>query len=197
VNPFVRLELDAGHYHPRIARPLGNNAGSQALWCPGAYGDQNMIASARSQAEGLTAQLARICRTIHPCPETFSTYGHDIRNLLILAATEVEMSCRGALKANGSTRARLSMNEYVALADVMGLQDFAVRFPTFPWLETIKPFEGWSSLASLNLREGDAEARLPGSSWSTGTFFGLEAGTRSPPITQPPIVCYLATVRPI
>ncbi len=144
-NPFVRLQLEADQYYPRIARPLGNNAGPQALWCPGASVDQNMIASARSQAEGLTAQLGRVCRTIHPCPETFSTYGHDIRNLLILASTEVEMSCRGVLRVNGSTKTRLSMNEYVALADVMGLRDFAVRFPTFPWLDPIRPFENWLS----------------------------------------------------
>lgn len=82
-------------------------------------------------------------------PDTFSVYGHDIRNLLVLAATEVEMHCHGVLLANGARDRRFKMADYVVLAEVMKLPVYGVRFPAFPWLDVIRPFENWSATHSL------------------------------------------------
>jgi hypothetical protein len=76
--------------------------------------------------------------------ETIHFYGHEIRNLLILAATEVEMHWRGILKANGSTASKFNTNEYIKLADPLKLVDYAVTFLDFPDLQSIRPFAGWS-----------------------------------------------------
>jgi hypothetical protein len=38
----------------------------------------------------LARQLDRIFQTIHPTERNMKVYGHDIRNLLFLAATEAE-----------------------------------------------------------------------------------------------------------
>jgi hypothetical protein len=64
---------------------------------------------------------------------------------LILACTEVESHCRGVLNANGVAGERLSMNDYVKLRAAMRLDEYAIAFPSYPWLEPIRPFFGWGS----------------------------------------------------
>lgn len=141
--PFIRLTLPAGHHYPRIARPTAT-AGSARIHSPSFRSDRNALAAAKGQMAALTTQLAQICRTIYPDERTFSTWGHDIRNLLILAATEVEMNLRGVLKANGSTKIKPNMNDYVALAEILRLEDYSISFNNYPWLAPIQPFAGWS-----------------------------------------------------
>jgi hypothetical protein len=91
----------------------------------------------------LTRQLDRICQTVQPAEETLSVYGHEIRNLLILACTEAEMHWRGILHANGIDQARYDTRSYVKLYGAMRLGDYTVRFPAFPWLLPVCPFDGW------------------------------------------------------
>jgi hypothetical protein len=71
------------------------------------------------------------------------TFGHDIRNLLILACTEVEAHWRGILKANGVQRDNLNRQDYVKLAPVLRLPEYSISCPNFPWLTPITPFENW------------------------------------------------------
>lgn len=139
-SPFIPLELAPGHYYPRIARP-GALTDEPGLW--NHNDDPNFMASAASQAAVLTADLARICRVIQPSPDTLATYGHDIRNLLVLAATEVEMHCRGILMANGAKKRAFTMADYVGLSPLLGLPEYSVRFPAYPWLGAIRPFAAW------------------------------------------------------
>jgi len=103
------------------------------------------LETGRGQLVALREQLERIFRTVHPIDKNFDTYGHDIRNLLILAATEVEAHWKGILKANGAGGA--STNEYVKLLPAMKLDEYAVRLPFYPWLAPIKPFQGRSNAA--------------------------------------------------
>lgn len=140
VSPFVTLELPAGHYYPRLARPIEPSE-DRPLWSPTA--DRNLVASSGSQVAVLAGELGRLCRTVHPSPANFQVFGHDIRNLLILAATEVEMHFRGVLAANGATKRQPNMNDYAVLGTLMKLEDYGIAFPAYPWLEPIRPFAGW------------------------------------------------------
>jgi hypothetical protein len=143
-DPFIRLRLDQGHYHRRIARPLLNaREDAHLLFCPSLHLEQAAVASSRGQALSLLRLLQSICQTVQPGPKTFAAYGHDIRNLVILACTEVETHWRGVLVANGAQRKSFTTADYVKLVDIMGLRDFLVSFPAFPDLEPIRPFEGW------------------------------------------------------
>lgn len=90
-------------------------------------------------------QLDRICQTVHPTPATFASFGYDIRNLLILACTEVESHWCGVLAANGVKGDRLSTNDYVKLCPAMRLGAYAVSFPSYPWLSPVIPFAGWGT----------------------------------------------------
>lgn len=142
-NPFHQTRLDMGEHNPRIARPLALAHADWGLWSPSLHSEPAVVAASRGQAEALLRQLQRICQTVQPGPATFAAYGHDIRNLMMLACMEVETHWRGVLVANGARRERFSTNDYVALAEVMGLRDYVVRFPAFPDLDPIRPFAGW------------------------------------------------------
>ncbi len=80
-----------------------------------------------------------------------AVYGHEIRNLLILAATEAEMHMRGILTANGFSNPAangkekaINSNAYAKLYGPLKLNDYVVNFPNFPDLEPIRPFSGWN-----------------------------------------------------
>jgi hypothetical protein len=146
--PFHKAVLQAGEFHPRMARPIDQHPNEAPGWSPGARTEANAIAIARSQLTVLTRQLDRICQTVQSTPDTFIAFGHDIRNLLILACTEVESHWRGVLVANGVKGDRFTTREYVALKEAMRLDEYDVAFPNYPWLAPVKPFAGWGGTGS-------------------------------------------------
>jgi hypothetical protein len=143
--PFHKTVLDPGQFYPRMARPSNAHPTEAPGWNPGAMAEQDFMAISRGQLTALMRQLDRICQTVQPTEKTFDTFGHDIRNLLILACTEVESHWRGVLVANGLTKVRFNTFDYVMLRDAMRLDEYAVDFPIYPWLQPLKPFAGWSS----------------------------------------------------
>lgn len=147
VNPFQKCLLEPGQFYLRMARPYDQHPGEAPGRNPGVQAEYNVLAMALSQLRALTTQLENICQTVHPMDKTFGAFGHDIRNLLILASTEAETHWRGVLVANGIVKKIYSTNEYVLLRSAMRLDEYAVTFPSFPWLDPIKPFEGWDAAA--------------------------------------------------
>jgi len=107
--------------------------------------DTIFVAISRGQLTALMRQLDLICQTVHPSEDTFNAFGHSIRNLLILACTEVETHWRGILAANKFKKEQYSTNHYVLLQGAMRLGDYAIEFPSFPWLAPVRPFEGWGT----------------------------------------------------
>lgn len=140
---FHSMTLGPGEFYPRIARPLAL-AGQARLWSPALEAEKSFIANARTQLTVLARKLEIICQTVEPSERTLDVYGHEIRNLLILAATETEMHWRGILVKNGSQAQRLNNNEYVKLVGPLKLTDYEVTFRDFPLLRPIRPFAGWS-----------------------------------------------------
>lgn len=127
---MVETELPRGAYYPRMARPIfGRGQVSLDTELPDVSAHANELASLRGQLVSLMRLLESICQTIHPCKDTFSAYGHDIRNLLILACTEVETHWRAILTANGITKSRFDTNDYVKLAEPMELGEYAISLP--------------------------------------------------------------------
>ncbi|MGH1556984.1 hypothetical protein ACRAWD_02635 [Caulobacter segnis] len=82
---------------------------------------------------------------MQPTTANLGAYGHEIRNLLILAAMEVETHWRGVLVANGFTRDRPWTSDYVKLLVPMRLDQYAVGFRHYPWMDPVRPFGGWSA----------------------------------------------------
>ena len=143
--PFHKARLQPGEFYPRIARPNDQHPHKSPGSNPGARNEANVIAITRGRLIALTRQLDRICQTVQPTEGTFGAFGHDIRNLLILACTEAESHWRGVLVANGVSKDRFNTTDYVALKDAMRLNEYAVDFPNYPWMAPIRPYADWGS----------------------------------------------------
>jgi hypothetical protein len=82
----------------------------------------------------------------------------------------VEAHWRGVLRVNGITGDRFTTNDYVRLLPAMKLDEFAVTFPSYPWLEEVRPYKGWGSsskptedlqwYASYNAAKHDRESQF-------------------------------------
>lgn len=144
-RPFHRITLGPGRYYPRIARPYALMK-KQMLRLPEPQLEQRYLASASNQLDALIDSLKAICRVVQPAPATLSVYGHEIRNLLILASTEAEMHWRGVLAANGASD-RSGTTHYVSLVEPLKLRDYRVRFHASPGIEEIGPFANWDAAA--------------------------------------------------
>jgi hypothetical protein len=136
---FIPLKLIPGEYYPRMARPSARYPTQGPGFCPDT--SPSLLEAGRGQLLVLSEQLERIFRTVQPVPKNFGTYGHDIRNLLILAATEVEAHCKGVLIAN-EARGR-STEDYVKLLPAMKLDEYDIEMPYYPWVGPFNPFRGW------------------------------------------------------
>jgi hypothetical protein len=141
-SQFHPLQLGPGEYFPRMARPK-----STAHECrPGKNPDEspsalNARTTSTGQLHALIQQLQETCRVVHPIDQNLNTYGHEIRNLLIIACTEVESQWKSILLANGQQpKNRL---DYVKLSPAMKLGEYRVALPWYPWLDPVAPFDRW------------------------------------------------------
>jgi hypothetical protein len=145
-NPFIELDLSPGEFYPRIIRPIDQHPDDGLGYNRNGLDYPNELAVEQSQLAVLFRQLDRICQTVHPRDANMAAFGHDIRNLLILACTEVEAQWQAVFAANGKT-GQHSTADYVGLNAAMGLSAFSVRFPAYPWLDRFAPFRFWDRSA--------------------------------------------------
>jgi hypothetical protein len=151
IDSFYEAALGPGEYYPRMARPLAQARQSMPMFWSGSVAtEKNFIASARSQLTSLTRRLQTICQTVQPSEKNLDVYGHEIRSLLILAATEAETHWRGILEKNGCVLSRPNTNDYVKLIEPLKLLDYSIIFHDFPDLQPIRPFAGWSKADPTN-----------------------------------------------
>lgn len=96
----------------------------------------------------LLDDLADIFEVIEPDPVNLGVYGPALRELLLLAATEFEAACKGALRALGYPLPdRSSTTQYVHLKTPMRLDEYRLRLSAYPELHgafgEITPFADW------------------------------------------------------
>jgi hypothetical protein len=96
-------------------------------------------------AENLFTEMKDVLRCVEPSRANFATFGHRIRDLLILTATEVESAWKAVLLANGVTRDRLTTNDYVRVADPMRLREWRVALALHPDVPELTPFATWDA----------------------------------------------------
>jgi hypothetical protein len=138
---FHELELSPGEYYSGMARPVvGESLGRNQDRSDAAL---HIRASTTGQMHALIQQLEQICRIVQPVEANFQAFGHEIRNVLILACTEVEAQWKAILKTHGV--AAENTKDYVKLASPMKLSDYTVEFPYYPWIPAVCPFENWHS----------------------------------------------------
>jgi hypothetical protein len=142
---FHKLELEPSEYYPRIVRPYNSEPTETLGYNPSDNEKDVLFARVRStgQLHALIGQLQQICRVVHPEGDNLKAFGHEIRNFLIIAATEVEAQWKRILDANGSKGTNTP--SYVKLSKPLKLPEFVVDFPYYPWLDPIAPFKDWGS----------------------------------------------------
>ncbi len=140
--------LSDGGYHPRIWRGFYDPTNPLRTYCPidprHVYSQsfRQSVNAARSLFDG----LEDLFRYVEPSPANEQTHSHKIRELLILACTELEACWRGVLRDNCLVTAptRLSTQQFITLSKPLGLTEWLVALANYPEYTSISPFEGWS-----------------------------------------------------
>ena len=140
-------------------QPMSLDVGQiyDGLWRPGLSNDDDILSglgftfAERRAAELLLLlmleRLNEILLYVELDPSTLATYGHKQRELLLLAATEVEAPWRWFLDHSGvkPLSQGFSTNDYVKLAPALFLSDFDVTIPRYPAVKAFSPFVGWET----------------------------------------------------
>lgn len=124
-----------GYFYPRIAREnLAFNYVSSEF--------QQDIRAYRN----IQNALDELFNYIEPSVINFSSFGHKIRELLILACTEVEYLLLKVLTDNGYPDKKVyRTQDYVKCKEILKLDSFEVQLNQYPNLGVFKPFVSWNS----------------------------------------------------
>jgi hypothetical protein len=140
VQELVVPKLAEGSFHPRIYR---QQTGPSARKVYGREYHDNIVAFS-----SLQRKLQDLFRVLEPTPANGQAYGHELREVLILAATEVELLWKQVLKANhydsGPKPRFLTINDYAKIQAPLMLDSWEVSLADYPGHPPIAPFQGWS-----------------------------------------------------
>lgn len=155
---IVKSILNSAEYYPMIYRPILNfgsfkhgivdinhdnyNLGTYPLFIENSLTlDQKL-----TQYELILDDLANLFKYVEPSQNNYQTYGHSIRNLIILACTEVENLFQSFLKGHNYHKKRnCTMKDYKEANKYLRLHLAYAFFPRYTKLKLIRPFESWSS----------------------------------------------------
>jgi hypothetical protein len=145
-----------GYYYPRIYRQIysgdeltesvSKNQSKNLIEPHEIPINKDQLTHSLEQLTTLTELLGNILRTVFPNPANFETYGFDIRNLIILTATEFETQITGILKANAiePINKYYTTVDFYKLKDVLRLSDYQIRFTNYPDIPVLSPFSNWN-----------------------------------------------------
>ena len=136
-----KSHVSPGEYFMRMYRPILEHSNFMHSAIPKV--DEHLLAKASLQLSALIDSLTRISKTVFPEGSNLDTYGDEIRNLIILACTEVEAQWKGILSVNNKDSR--TTKDYVKLAKPLKLSDYKSKLDLFPWLPSFSPFANWSS----------------------------------------------------
>lgn len=144
-SPLIR-----GQYYPRIYRPTESELlGRDESDTTPEHQTHHMVDSI-GQLLSMTASLKEIFRVIAPTKDNLDVYGHEIRNLLIIACTEVETQWKGILRANSyiASSKYWTTADYIKLLAPLRLDSYAFVMPMYPQISStigICPFGSWDA----------------------------------------------------
>ena len=138
---MVECLLKPGQRYARIARPWSYLSESRTPDLPKETTYE--LHRSASQLFALCERLSTLFQYVHPDEVNFQSYGLEARNIIVLAATEVEVQFRAVCAANGLRVERPRMNDFVKLHGPMLLDAYATQFSQCPWVAPIAPFADW------------------------------------------------------
>ncbi|MDK6142678.1 hypothetical protein [Acinetobacter baumannii] len=122
-----------GYFYPRIANERVNYN----------YISEEFYQDIRA-FQNIQRSLSDLFNYIEPSQINLKVYGHKIRELLILACTEVEYLLLKVLVENAYTvKAFYTTKDYIKCRDLLKLDQFEVILTQYPLLKKFQPFNGW------------------------------------------------------
>jgi len=113
-------------------------------------GDDRFACQAEMESLVTTAHLIvrdlyEVFNYVEPCDANVAVYSHRIYELFLRTATEFEANCKGILKANGYTKAKMNAEDYFKIVAVSRLSEYKVTFIRWATAKAFKPFSAWNS----------------------------------------------------
>ncbi len=146
----VASTIEPGIYYPRIWRGYRSEYSPyityDAVEPRAIYGrtyTQSTIALA-----SLFDYLGEIFKYVEPAETNYAAFSHKIRELLILACTEIESNWRAVLEDNLAPekyKKRYSTNDYIMIKEPLNLERWSVALTDYTDLGEFAPFKTWSS----------------------------------------------------
>jgi hypothetical protein len=140
-----QIKLPIGHYFPRIWRgiyDLPNYYKYNSVNPRKSYG--NTYISSNVAVSNIFDALELLFRYVEPTSQNHSTFGHKIREALILTCTEVETAWRSVLEANSSEKKHAyKTKDYFVLLEPMQLNEWSVMLRDYPDMGVFSPFNSW------------------------------------------------------
>jgi len=140
------IDISPGKFFPRIYRPGALEINFQEDGCP--ISDRKAIGQCLVAFNILLAKLKSIVEVVELNHQNLKVYGHEIRNLHILASMEFESILSAILRENSYPSGRWNTTDYVKLCEPLKLKSYVVKFNLYPDLRPITPFVNWDSARS-------------------------------------------------
>ena len=104
------------------------------------------------QLEIILDDMAEVFKVVAPNYEQLNVYGHAIRNIIILACTELDARMQNILANNGvnPNRKYFEMKDYFKLKDPLKLDEYELSFYRYVDLRTFSPFSAWDNDKQLD-----------------------------------------------
>jgi len=141
-----QLAVPRGNYYPRVWRGIPPKHMLDSGYNGLALSDAEIKTKTQNalSAASLFEEINSLFRSVEPSPSNDKAFGHKVRELLILACTEVEANWRGVYEANSSnTKKPDGTRDYVKLKPLLRLDEWVVRLKNHPDYPPLKPFDGW------------------------------------------------------
>lgn len=158
------LELDCGQYYNSIYRPIftydltevfqdtsQNETSFAEYYKDLPINNFQKYSNQLRQLEIILSDLSEVFKIIAPHHNQFSVYGHAIRNIIILACTELDARMQSILANNGvePNGNYFEMLDYYKLNDTLKLNEYELSFYRYGDLGTFSPFSAWKNDGQL------------------------------------------------
>lgn len=142
VTKIIRYGAPAGKYHHRqrnniVKKPLSND-------------ECHHLADEIRAYRAIANTLTEIFYVIEPEQANLNVFGHQIRNLFIVACTEVENLLKSFFRDNSGKTEKLNMKKYVQSNNWLQLNKYSVSLRLQKYSQIITPFESWPNTHSLS-----------------------------------------------
>ena len=151
-------KLNIGEYYPNIYRPEFSSKLQQNHFInDGApmlheYDDPYIFNHEEYsdyvvQLDIILNELNEVFKVVAPSKENYKSYGNSIRNIIVLASTEIDSMMHNVLVRNGYCKDNdyTTMNDYRLLNEAMKLNEYSLSFADYNHLGEFTPFQEWSS----------------------------------------------------